>query len=144
MASVRALRILLLDVRGVPQHDLEKLGGRPRAMDVAVEALLRQQWKRTGVIDVRMAQHDGVDRGRGNRERLPVAEAVMLQSLEEAAIQEHSMTIRSDEVLRARDRAGGAQEAQRLSFVLHCRPITHALVLCKLGRPRGVTPVAER
>ena len=42
------------------------------------------------VIEVRVRQHDGVDVGRANRQRLPVALAQLLESLEQAAVDEHA------------------------------------------------------
>ena len=53
--------VLLLDVRGVGQHDGAEIAGGGRGVDRAVEAVAHQQRQPPRVVDVGMAQHHAVD-----------------------------------------------------------------------------------
>jgi len=68
---VRELGVLLLDVPRVAQHVGAEVGGRQRRVDGAAETALDQRGDRPGVVDVGVAQHDGVDPG-GIERVLPV------------------------------------------------------------------------
>ena len=62
---------------------------------------------------MRVGQQHRVDGFRSNRKGSTVALAQLLVALEETAIDQDSLSSRFDQVARARDRAGGAQELQR-------------------------------
>ena len=54
------LRVLLLDVRRVGEHDRAEIVRRGRGVDRSVEAVPREHRQTARVIDVRVRQHDGV------------------------------------------------------------------------------------
>jgi hypothetical protein len=64
------------------------------------------------VVDVRVGEDDRVDARRIERRRRPVAQAQLLEALEEAAIDEDGGAARRDEVLRSGDRPGRAAESK--------------------------------
>ena len=59
--AVHQLRIRLLDVRGVGQHDPDEVTRRLRRVDRSLEALAHELWHEAAVIDVRMRQEHAVD-----------------------------------------------------------------------------------
>lgn len=59
-----------------------------------------------------MRQHDRIDVVSGEREWMPILATQLLDALKQPAIDEHSSGFRSDEIARARDGPGGAQEGK--------------------------------
>src|SRR6266571_4601771 len=113
VVAIGELRLLFLEVRGVGQHDLEKIGGAARAVDGPREALLAEPRQEAGVVDVGVAQQDGLDGRRGHGKPRPVAQAQLLEPLEEAAVHEEPARAALEEMTGAGDRARGAEEAER-------------------------------
>jgi hypothetical protein len=105
-------RILLLQVAGVRQQQGAQLARRLRGMDRAAEALARQGRQVAAVVDVRMREHHRIDLACGERERLPVAQAQLLQALEQAAVHQHPVALVLEEVFGSGDGAGGAKEGE--------------------------------
>ncbi len=62
------------------------------------------------VVDMGMREDDGVDVPCGDGQRLPVALAQLLASLEETAVDEHPLAVVLEEELGARDGARRAEE----------------------------------
>jgi hypothetical protein len=57
-----------------------------------------------------MGQHDRVDFSRVHRQRVPVAQAQLLEALEQAAIEQHLAAAGCQQVFGAGHGAGGAEE----------------------------------
>jgi hypothetical protein len=73
------------------------------------------------VVEVRVAEHDGVDARRVEREVAVPFERVLAMALEQAAVEQYPTATRVDQVRGARDLARGAPEfdvhaAQRSAF----------------------------
>ena len=64
------------------------------------------------MVEMRVRQDHGVDARRLDREGIPVAQAELLQPLEQTAIDEDPPSGRLDQVAGARDRAGAAEEGE--------------------------------
>ena len=64
------------------------------------------------MVEVRVGEDDGVDRGGVDRQRLPVALAQLLETLKQPAVDEDAMAVHLEQVLRAGHGAGGAEERQ--------------------------------
>ena len=77
------------------------------AKDGAAETLFHQTWDISDMVEVRVSEHDGVDRRSRNWEVLPVALSQFLQPLKQAAIEQHAGVAVRQEVFGPRDRAGG-------------------------------------
>ena len=70
--AVQHLRVALLDMRRVRQHDAHEVTGGTRGVDVAHEALTHETRNPPAVIDVRVGQKNRVDLSRVEREWLIV------------------------------------------------------------------------
>jgi len=93
---VRVHRVLFLNASGVRQHDAAEIE-RPRgAKDPAAEALSDEPRQVSAMIEVRMRQHDGMDRIGANRQRLPVALTQLFQSLKQPAVNKHASAVGLD------------------------------------------------
>ena len=110
--AIRALGVFFLELRGVGEHDARELGRRRRAEDAAAEALRHEPRQVAAVIEVRVREHDRVDRVGADRQRLPVALAQLLQSLKQPAVDEHAMAVGVEQMLRTGDGARGAETGQ--------------------------------
>ena len=64
------------------------------------------------VIHVRVAQHDGRQGARVDRQRAPVAQPQLLQALEEPAVEQHLLVAGAKQMLRAGDGPGRAEELE--------------------------------
>ena len=73
------------------------------------------------MIDVRVRQHDRVDRRRVDRKRAPVALAQLLGALKQATVDEHAGAPMLDQVTRASHGVGGAEEGQLHELTLEWR-----------------------
>src|SRR5262245_56385262 len=62
---------------------------------------------------MRVREHDGVDGLRIDRKRLPVPLAQLLQSLEQAAVDEDALSTRLEQMFRSGDGARGAEKRER-------------------------------
>ncbi len=102
--------LLFLEVRGVGERDAEEVRGGAGTEHRSTEAAAHDQRQVSHVVDVRVADDDGVQ-GRGIEGRLrPVALAQALLALEQAAVEQDGLTAVPHQVLGARDRAGGTEE----------------------------------
>ena len=84
--AVHQLRIRLLDVRRVGQHDPDEVTRRLRRVDRPLEALAHELRHEAAVVDMRMRQEHAVDVRRVERELLVVVLADALGTLEHAAV----------------------------------------------------------
>jgi uncharacterized phosphosugar-binding protein len=62
------------------------------------------------MVEVGMGQYDRVDFSRVHRQRVPVAQAQLLEALEQAAIEQHLAGAGCQQVFGAGHGAGGAEE----------------------------------
>src|SRR5208337_3234424 len=128
--------IFFLEVSGIGEQNAAQINGCRRRVDRAVKALLHQPRDPATVIDVRMGQDDGVDRGRWHRKVLPIALAPFLLALEQPTIHQDLETSRAvvvhvDQVLRAGNNSGRAKKlniaqsvlASRLTFLSGTLPL---------------------
>ena len=97
------LRVRLLDVGAVAQHDLAEVAGGGRGVDLGVAALLEQQRDPAGMVDVGVGQQDEVDGGGRHRHRR-VDECV--HALLHAAIHQSIMPVYLDQRAASRDLVG--------------------------------------
>ena len=65
------------------------------------------------MVDVRVGDHDRVEAARIERRLTPVAQPQLLESLEQAAVEQHAAPARGHQVHGAGDRFGGAEELDR-------------------------------
>ena len=112
MALIRRARVLFLNVRGIDEHELREILRAGRAEHAAAKPLGRKPRQVADVIEVRVGQHDGINRVRAHGQLVPVAPAQLVLPLEEAAVDEHAGRPNLDQILGARDRAGGSQKRE--------------------------------
>src|SRR5437667_7552367 len=87
--TVGLARVLFLNVRRVGEHERAQLFGRRCAENATSEPAGDKSWQVPAVIEMRVRENDGVDRRRIDRQRPPVPGPQLLQSLKQAAIDEH-------------------------------------------------------
>jgi dipeptidyl-peptidase-4 len=104
--------ILFLDARRIWQHELAQVGSARRAEDSTAEPLRHEAWQVANVIEVGVSQYYGFDRIRWNRKLVPVSKPQLLQTLKKAAIDEQTVTLVLEQVLRAGHRSGRAEKRQ--------------------------------
>src|SRR5262245_50034430 len=110
--AIRPVGILLLQMRRVGQHESRELRRRGSTEDAPPEALVHQPRKKPAVIEMRVCQHDGVNRVCADRERLPIPFAKVLESLEQTGVDEHTLAARFNQVLGAGDRARRSEKCE--------------------------------
>ncbi len=115
-AAVLALRVVLLDEAGVLEHDVAQGARRRVRKHLAGEPALDQQRDATGMVDVRVAQHDRVDARRVERERLAVQGLLLATALDQAAVEQEAEVTGLDQVTRAGHTAGCAERLQPHRF----------------------------
>ena len=76
--AVFPLRLRLLDVGGVPQHDVAQAAGGPGGVDPAPVALFGQQGQMAAVVDVGVGQQDPVDLPGGDGQGLVLVDILAL------------------------------------------------------------------
>ena len=94
-------RFFLLQVRRVPQQDLEQIGGAARAIHGTAEAVPDEPRQVARVIDVRVAQDDGGKRAGIERRRAPSSQAQGLEPLEEPAVEQEPVSAVLEQMLGA-------------------------------------------
>ena len=110
--AVRVGRVLFLDASGIRQHDAAQIlraGGAEHPPGKTLHDNARQV---ADVIEVRMRQHDRVERRGRDRQVPPVQLAQLLEPLEQPRIEEHPGLAGIEQILRAGDGAGSAEESK--------------------------------
>jgi hypothetical protein len=110
--AVREVGFFLLQPRAVAQHDVAQFGRGRRAVHGPAKSFTCKHRKIAGVIDVRMREHDGVERVGRERQRPPVAQSQVLGALEQAAIDQDAPAAVLDQVFRAGHGFGRAEKSQ--------------------------------
>ena len=113
--AVFPLRVLLLDVGGVQQHDFQQLGGEAGGEDAALEALLDEHGNPAGVVDVGVGDQDVVD-GVGGKGEFAVGNLV--PALLEAAVDEDAGVVDLQTVAASGDALVRAVKAELHNGVL--------------------------
>jgi hypothetical protein len=112
-AHVVILGLLFLKVSGIRQQDPEQVDGGGRRVHCAAEPVGLEPRQVSAVVDVRVRQHDVIDRPRLDGQALPVAAPQRLQPLVETALDENSPSSRDEQELGSRDGTCSAEELQR-------------------------------
>ena len=110
---VGSLRVLLLKARRVGQDQRAEISRRRRREHLAAEALSDEPRQVAAVIEMGVRQNDGVDASGIDGERRPVPETELFETLKETAVDENAVLAEIEEMLRSRDRSGGAKEGER-------------------------------
>ena len=113
--AVFPLCVLLLNVGGVQQHDLQQLGGEAGGEDAALEALLDEHGNPAGVVDVGVGDQDVVD-GVGGKGEFAVGNLV--PALLEAAVDENTGVVDLQTVAASGDALVRAVKAELHNGVL--------------------------
>ena len=107
-----APRVFLLQPRGVEQHQPREVARGIGGDDLAAKPALDEQRNPAAMVEMRMGQHQHVDRPRVEGERLGVGRALLAPALKHAAIDENSSARRLDQVARSRHAAVRAVEGE--------------------------------
>ena len=113
--AVFILRIALLNVGGVEQHDLHEVCRQARRQDAAVEAVFHQQRDAARVVDVRVGDEQNIDAA-GSESEITVVELVA--SLLQSAVDEDLLAVDLQAVARPRHAAVGPVKVQFHANVL--------------------------
>ena len=81
-AAAGLFGVFFLQMRGIGQQDVAQLDGRRVGVNGPAESVAHQARQIAGVIQVRMRQHAPVEGRRLLGQRIPVAQAQLLQPLE--------------------------------------------------------------
>jgi hypothetical protein len=104
------LRIGLLDLAGICEHDAGKIARGGGAVDVPAKTLPVKIWKITAMIDVRVAQDGAIDlRGIKLKAAVP-ARHLLAMSLKETALHKDSLAIHLQKILGTRGGTGRPEE----------------------------------
>ena len=108
----RVFGVLFLQITGIRQKDGAEIGRRMGAENGSAKAALDQQRQIAGVVQMGVRENDGVDAARFDRKLRPILEPQRLETLKQAAVDEQLMLLVLDEVFRAGDRPGAAEEGE--------------------------------
>ena len=110
--AIRVARVFFLDVRRVGQHQRTQILRAGRAEHPAAKSVGHEPREVPAVVEVGVGQHNRVNIGGGNGQRLPVSLAQVLQPLEQPAVDEQPYTGGVQKVFRTGYRSGRSQEGQ--------------------------------
>jgi hypothetical protein len=96
--AVGAARVLFLQVGTVQQQHLGQIARRRRRIDRPAETVLHQCRQPAAVVQMGMAQHHRVGAQQFGRRRRPVALAMYLEALEQAAVEQDALAADLHEV----------------------------------------------
>ena len=104
--------VLLLQMCGVAQDDRAKVRGAGGEEHRPAVSLRDQARQPADVIQMRVADDNGVQTVGGDRKRFPVASAELPLALEQAAVDQHRPPVMLDEEPAARHGLGRAEKRQ--------------------------------
>ena len=110
--TIRVAGVLLLDVRGIREHERTEVTRARRTEDASLEAVRHEPRQITAVIKVRVREDDRVDVAWLGRERLPVSFAKFLETLKKTAVDKHPVGAGIKKMFGAGDGSGGPKEGQ--------------------------------
>ena len=105
-------RVLLLDVRGIGEHDRAEVARRRGCPDRLVVAAADEKGQAPRVIDVRVREHDRVDLVHRYRERAVLLVAGEAAPLEHPAVEQHGAAVDAEDVARPGDLARCTKELE--------------------------------
>ncbi len=108
--AIGVFRRTFLQVARVRQENSAKIARGRGAEYPALETMFHQQWQIAGMIEMRVSEDDSIDRTHVDRQRRPVAQAQLLETLEQTAIYQNPVMIRLQQIFRAGDGANRAKE----------------------------------
>ena len=106
---VGVLRVGLLDIGAVDEHDLHQPGGEPGGPDLAGKALAHQQGNPAGVVDMGVGDQDIVD---GFRFKGQVLIANVVPALLQAAVDQNALSVDLQAVAAAGNALVRAEKAE--------------------------------
>ena len=104
--------VFLLNPAGVGKHQLAQVRRAGGADHAAAKTLCHESRQIADVIEVRMGEHDGINRGRRDRKLLPVSKTQLFQALKEPTIEEYAAPVVLEEVLGPRHRPRRTEKRQ--------------------------------
>ncbi|MNG00007.1 hypothetical protein D3C84_829280 [compost metagenome] len=110
--SVGVIGFLLLELATVQQQDTSQLASGRRRINGPPISFPYQHRQVSAVVEVSVGQNDGVQVFDRHRKRFPVAQAQLLVTLKQPAIDQHTPLPVFDEVFAASHGAGGTQKCQ--------------------------------
>ena len=115
--------VLLLDVRGVAQHDRAERGRGGRGVDRAAVALARERGQVAAVVDVRVGKDHGIETADVEREAAVDLARLLAAALEQPAVAQDPRAVDFEEMLGAGHRVHAAEKMDfhRLDFFLFRR-----------------------
>ena len=108
--AVCALGVTFRQRGRVQQHDRHQVGGRALRHDGATKAARHQQRDATDMVDMRMTDHDRIDRGDIEWKRIGVAGFHLAAALAHATVEQDALATSLDQVHRTGHLAGGPME----------------------------------
>ena len=106
-------RVLLLDVGGINEHDAAQVAGGVGAMDRPGVALFDEIRQVAGVVNVRVAQDDGINRSWIERKIRVALGGFLAMPLEKATFEQQPFAIDLEQIHRA---GGGARRAEEMDL----------------------------
>src|SRR5580698_375345 len=117
-----ALVHVMLEVRGIFQHDFDHVGSRRRAVDRPAIPVSDDFREIAHVIQMTVRDDNGVELRRSNRQRNVIESLDLARPLKESAIDEEALSLGRDEVLAAGYGARRADEGQVSHWARFRRP----------------------
>jgi hypothetical protein len=96
--AVRKIGIALLQISAVGQKDSAEIARGIRAKDRPAESISNQQGQIARMVNMGVCEEHQIDACRVDRQIRPVAQAQLLVSLEQSAIDENATTIEVEEI----------------------------------------------
>ena len=119
--DVEVGRVLFLDLGGIGQHDPQQVARRRRTEDRPIKPLSRQRGQVAAMVDVGVAEDDGVDLVRMEGEVAVALPGLLAAALVQSAVEEDFVVADLQQVHRTGHAAGRPPEGE-----------------CRLGRGRRV------
>jgi hypothetical protein len=91
--------IFLLDPAGIGEHQLAQVSSTRGANHAAAKALGDEPGQVANVVEMRVGEDNGINRGGRDWKFLPVPQTQLFQALKEPAIDEHATPVLFEEVL---------------------------------------------
>src|SRR5690349_3147194 len=117
------------ELRGIAQQDGQQVGAGGVGVDRTPETARHQQRQPAAVVDVRVAQHHGVDRDGLERERVPVTGHRIGAALDHAAVQQQLAAAGPHDVAGAGHFARVTEKLQLHDWVIPYHPCIPVLEL---------------
>src|SRR6516164_9144111 len=121
---LRILRFFFLQVSRILQQNLRQLNRRRIRIDRLVVPIAHQHRQPSGVVQMRVRQHQVINRLRIDRQRIPVPLLQVIRALKQSAIHQQLLARRFHQIFRSRYTPSRAQKCQ------FCHDVCILLELC--------------